>query len=97
VGVVPYVPTPELALLQRDTFAFEPPLSYDGGPDGTEVLRRTLADAPRFLRRGGTLLLELGGGQAEALHGDLARLGYEGVAVLVDDDADVRGLEATLG
>jgi release factor glutamine methyltransferase len=96
VGVVPYVPTPELALLQRDTFAFESPLSYDGGPDGTEVLRRALADAPRFLRRGGTLLLELGGGQAEALHGDLARLGYEGVAVLVDDDADVRGLEATL-
>jgi release factor glutamine methyltransferase len=46
VGVVPYVPTPALPLLQRDAFAFESPLSYDGGCDGTEILRRVLADSP---------------------------------------------------
>ena len=39
-GVVPYVPTPSLSLLQRDTFAFESALSYDGGEDGADVLRR---------------------------------------------------------
>ena len=97
VGVVPYVPTPELPLLQRDTFAFESPLAYDGGRDGTGILRRVLRDSPRFLRRGGALLLELGGGQADALAADLAGLGYVGSAVLLDDDGDVRGLEATLG
>src|SRR5207302_1592771 len=43
VGVVPYVPTRELPLLQRDTFTFETPLSYDGGPDGAGILRRVLA------------------------------------------------------
>jgi release factor glutamine methyltransferase len=96
VGVVPYVPTPALPLLQRDTLAFESPLSYDGGPDGTEILRRVLTDSPRFLRRGGALLLELGGEQADALADDLARLGYVDVTVLVDDDGDVRGIEATL-
>ncbi len=97
VGVVPYVPTPALPLLQRDTFAFESPLSYDGGRDGTEILRRVLTDSPRFLRRGGALLLELGGEQAEALGDDLARLGYVDVSVLVDEDGDARGIEATLG
>ncbi len=97
VGVLPYVPTPALPLLQRDTFAFESPLSYDGGRDGTEILRRVLADSPRFLRRGGALLLELGGEQADALDDDLARLGYVDVSVLVDEDGDVRGIEATLG
>ena len=56
-----------------------------------------LADSPRFLRRGGALLLELGGDEAEALRGDLARLGYRDVTVLVDEDGDVRGIEATLG
>jgi release factor glutamine methyltransferase len=95
VGVVPYVPTPELGLLQRDTFAFESALSYDGGRDGTEILRRVLTDSPRFLRGGGALLLELGGEQADALRSDLARLGYVDVSVLVDD-GDVRGVEATL-
>jgi release factor glutamine methyltransferase len=97
VGVVPYVPTPALALLARDTLRFESPLSYDGGQDGTEVLRRVISECPRFLRRGGALLLELGGEQADALGGDLARLGYRDAAVLVDEDGDVRGIEVTLG
>jgi release factor glutamine methyltransferase len=96
VGVVPYVPTPALPLLQRDTFAFESRLAYDGGPDGTDILRRVLTEAPRFLRPGGALLLELGGEQADLLGGDLARLSYLGVSVLLDADADVRGIEATL-
>jgi release factor glutamine methyltransferase len=97
VGVVPYVPTSALALLQRDTLAFESPLSYDGGPEGTATLRRVLAEGPRFLRPGGVVLLELGGEQADALGDDLARLGYVDVTVLVDDEGDVRGIEATRG
>jgi release factor glutamine methyltransferase len=96
VGVVPYVPTPELALLQRDTLTFESTLPYDGGADGTDVLRRVVADGPRFLRPGGALLLELGAEQPEALGADLARLGYPDVIVLRDEDGDVRGIEATL-
>ena len=96
-GVVPYVPTPALALLPRDTLSFESRLSYDGGGDGTEILRRVLADSPRLLRLGGALLLELGGEQADLLTEDLARIGYVDVTVLVDQEGDVRGIEATLG
>ena len=96
-GVVPYVPSPDLPLLQRDTFAFETPLAYDGGPDGTLLLRRAVAEGARHLRRGGALLLELGGDQADALAGDLERAGYAGLSVLTDEDGDARGIEATLG
>ena len=91
-GVVPYVPTAALGLLQRDTFRFEATLAYDGGEDGTALLRRVVADAPRFLKPGGALLLELGGDQAAALALDA----YTGVAVLKDEDGEVRGIEATL-
>jgi release factor glutamine methyltransferase len=97
VGVVPYVPRAALALLPRDTLAFEGPLSYDGGTDGTEILRRVVAESPLFLRPGGALLVELGGEQADALEDDLARCGYVEVHVLSDEDGDVRGIEATLG
>jgi len=97
VAVVPYVPTAELARLQRDTFTFESTLSYDGGADGTEILRQVVRDSPRFLRRGGALLLELGGLQGEALRDDLAGLGFGDVRVLVDEEGDVRGVEATFG
>jgi release factor glutamine methyltransferase len=96
VGVVPYVPTPELDLLQRDTFTFETALSYDGGDDGTRHLRRAIAGAPRFLADGGALLLELGADQPERLRDDLAAHGFADVAVLRDEDGDVRGVEATL-
>jgi release factor glutamine methyltransferase len=97
VAVVPYVPTPELRLLHRDTFAFEAQTAYDGGPDGTRLLRRVVAGAPRLLRRGGTLLLELGGDQPDLLAPDLAREGFTALSVLRDEDGDVRGVEATLG
>jgi release factor glutamine methyltransferase len=97
VGAVPYVPTSELSLLQRDTLTFESPLSYDGGPDGTDILRRVVGEAPHFLRAGGTLLLELGAGQPDLVRPDLDRLGYREVAVIHDEDGDVRGIEATLG
>jgi release factor glutamine methyltransferase len=93
-GVVPYVPTAELPLLQRDTFSFETPLAYDGGDDGTAVLRRVLAEAPAWLRPGGAVVLELGGRQPALLAEELARLGYAPATVLVDEEGDVRGIEA---
>jgi release factor glutamine methyltransferase len=97
VGVVPYVPTGELGLLQRDTFTFETALAYDGGADGCAFLRRAIAGASEWLRPdGGALLLELGGDEAALLAPDLAHAGFSGVAVLRDEDGDVRGVEATL-
>jgi release factor glutamine methyltransferase len=96
VAVVPYVPTPDLPLLQRDTFTFETPLAYDGGPGGTQLLQRVVADSRPFLRRGGALLLELGGRQAELLADALTSAGYTDLDVLLDEDGDVRGIEATL-
>lgn len=95
VGAVPYVPTSELPLLQRDTFTFESRLSYDGGRDGTEILRRILNEGRQFLRDGAALLLELGGEQADSLGADLARLGYVDVGTFSDEAGDVRGIEAT--
>ncbi|MBA2282462.1 MAG: HemK family protein methyltransferase [Acidimicrobiia bacterium] len=95
VGVVPYVPTAQLGSLQRDTLTFESATAYDGGPDGAGILRLAVGGSARFLRPGGALLLELGGDHAELIDTDLARHGFEDVAVLLDDDGDVRGIEAT--
>jgi release factor glutamine methyltransferase len=92
VAVVPYVPTGELPLLQRDTFTFETPLAYDGGPDGLDLLRRVVEEAPGWLRPGGSLILELGGDQASALDLDA----YGDVTVIRDDEGDVRGIEAMM-
>ncbi len=97
VAVVPYVPTPALRLLPRDTLRFEDAAHYDGGADGTDVLRRVVHESTRFLRPAGSLLLELGGEQADRLRPDLERHGYGEVETWTDEEGDLRGLRATRG
>jgi release factor glutamine methyltransferase len=62
----PYVPTGELDGLSREVRR-EPAMALDGGPDGLALLRRIVAEAPRWLAPGGTLLLEMHEGHAESL------------------------------
>ncbi len=94
VAVTPYVPTGALGLLPRDTLHFEERAHYDGGPDGTDLLRRLAAAAWPVLRPGGVLLLELGGSQDGALRPTLEALGYRDIEVWADEDGDLRGIEA---
>jgi release factor glutamine methyltransferase len=92
VAVVPYVPTCELPMLQRDTFTFEETLAYDGGPDGVDILRRVIAESPAWLRAGGTLVLELGRGQLNVIANDLQTAGFDDVQPITDEDGDLRGI-----
>ena len=90
---MPYVPTPRLPLLQRDTFTFESALAYDGGEEGLDILQRVLREAPRHLKPTGTLVLELGASQAGDLDAEISALGYRGLHEIVDDEGDLRGIE----
>lgn len=60
----PYIAEHELATLQVDVRSFEPRLALVGGADGLALIRRIVAEAPRFLDAGGVLALEVGAGQA---------------------------------
>jgi release factor glutamine methyltransferase len=93
-AVAPYVPTAERHLLPADVQRHEPVRALDGGDDGLAVVRRVVADAAALLRRGGHLLLELGGEQDVALAPELARQGFASAEPWYDDDGDLRGLRA---
>ena len=62
----PYIPTGDLPLLQREVQR-EPRLALDGGGDGLDFYRRIAADAPEHLNPGGSVYLEVGAGQADAV------------------------------
>jgi release factor glutamine methyltransferase len=66
VANVPYVPSGEVPLLPSEARDHEPLTSLDGGADGLDVLRRVAAEAPRWLRPGGHLLIETSERQAAA-------------------------------
>jgi release factor glutamine methyltransferase len=58
----PYVPTAHRDSLQREVRDFEPEVALFGGATGFEIYDRIVADAPRVLRPGGWLVMELGFG-----------------------------------
>jgi len=95
-AVVPYVPTDALRLLPRDVRDFEPRLALDGGVAGTELLVEVARRSLGWLRRGGWLLLELGGDQARPVGVLLDELGFEGTDVMDDEDGDPRAICARL-
>lgn len=72
---VPYVPTAALALLPPEAREHEPAAALDGGADGLDLLRRVASAASRWLRPGGTLLVEVGEGQVDAAGAAYARAG----------------------
>ena len=96
-GVLPYVPTDAIRLLPRDVRTFEPVGALDGGRDGTALLREAVRQAPTWLRSGGSLLLELGGDQADALTPVLAETGFRAVDVMADEEGDPRAIVALFG
>ena len=55
----PYVDAEGMAGLPREC-RHEPKMAFDGGPDGLDIVRRIIADAPRYLSEDGGLLCEVG-------------------------------------
>lgn len=87
VGNPPYVRTADLSGPSEAVARHEPRCALDGGPDGLDVTRRILSEAPARLRAGGWLLLEVGYDQGEAVRGL-----YEGAGL-----TEVRGFRDGLG
>jgi len=56
----PYVPAAQREGLQREVRDWEPHVALFAGAGGFEIYERIVADAPRVLRPGGWLVMELG-------------------------------------
>jgi len=56
----PYIPSKEIARLQREIRQYEPKSALDGDHDGLGCLRQIILGAHDFLNPGGYLLLEIG-------------------------------------
>lgn len=80
---LPYIPTDDLHSLT--VAKHEPTLALDGGPDGLTLIRRLLADAPRCLAPGGTILLEIEYRQGEAVK-EIAQAAFPNSPITVHKD-----------
>ena len=83
----PYVPTDAVALMPPEARLHEPQVALDGGIDGLDLQRRTIAGALEWLSPGGSLLVETSGIQADRSLDLMARAGLA-ARLIADDDLD---------
>lgn len=79
----PYVGDDDSALepIVRD---WEPAQALFGGADGLDAIRHIVAEAPRWLRADGWLVIEIGSGQGPNVIELMQSAGFDDVAVAVD-------------
>jgi release factor glutamine methyltransferase len=63
----PYIPLADVAGLQSEVRDHDPLIALTDGGDGLGIVRRIIYGAPRRLKDRGTLLVEMGYGQAEMI------------------------------
>ncbi|HEY3347778.1 MAG TPA: peptide chain release factor N(5)-glutamine methyltransferase [Nitrospirota bacterium] len=63
----PYIPSAEVLKLMPEVRDWEPAGALDGGPDGLDAVRRLINEAPKWLKPGGCLLVEIGFDQSDAV------------------------------
>ena len=89
----PYVAEHERERLPRNVRDYEPNVALVSGGDGLTAYRRIAADVGGCLRPGGTLLLEIGEGQADEVE---AILTHKGRLEPVARHKDLAGIERAL-
>ncbi len=80
----PYIPTADLAGLDRSVRAYEPRMALDGGADGLEFYRAISFGIASALTEGGLLCFEVGIGQAQAVREIMTQAGFTEIDVAKD-------------
>lgn len=75
VANAPYVPTAAIGAMPPEARTHEPRMSLDGGPDGLDIQRRVVAEAPAWLAPGGHVLIETSQRQARQTIGLMRSVG----------------------
>ena len=91
----PYIPTGDLPGLDVSVRDYEPWLALAGGEDGLKFYRAIAGKWSSALRLGGTLLFEVGMGQAPDVELILGMNGYENVQTFQDTRGIWRVVEGT--
>jgi release factor glutamine methyltransferase len=69
----PYISEKEFPYLAPEIVRYEPNAALLAGPRGLSLIRRIIEEAPVYLKPEGSLLMEIGAGQAEILRTELSQ------------------------
>lgn len=80
----PYIETKVIDTLMPEVRLHEPVSALDGGEDGLYFYRKIITEAPRFMRKGAYLFLEIGCAQAQKVTMFMQEAGFVQIEVLKD-------------
>lgn len=92
----PYIPSGDIAGLDVTVRDYEPHMALDGGEDGLDFYRFIASKWKSALRLGGTLIFEVGIGQAPDVEMILAQNGFEDILTTADSQGIWRVVEGTI-
>ncbi len=87
---LPYIDDKDWPYLARTIRGHEPRMAFTGGPDGLDLVRGLLEDAPRLMRPGTHILLEIGAYQGDTVS-EIARQNFP--QAHIDIKPDYAGLD----
>ena len=94
----PYISSARVNTMAPEIISFEPRAAFDGGPFGIKVLYSICNEAPKFLKRGGWLCVEVGLGQgAGMLKLVNSKRVYTTVRTVPDAAGEIRVITAQFG
>ena len=80
----PYIRSDVIPTLMDEVKDFEPMLALDGDEDGLKFYRRIIGEAPRHLKSGGAIFLEIGYDQYEDTRKLLVEAGFTDIRLVKD-------------
>ena len=80
----PYIPSAEIATLDKNVRECDPVLALDGGQDGLDFYREISRNAGARLNSGGMIFYEVGKGQALDVKKILKECGFEDIKIFKD-------------
>ena len=80
----PYIMSNDIQYLQPEIREWEPAEALDGGEDGLDYYRTIIPGAVDYLKERGSLVLEIGAGQADAVKRMAKDAGFSDMAVIRD-------------
>jgi len=85
IANLPYIPTGEIGGLDAEVSKGDPRVALDGGPDGLDLIRKLVEEAPKHMSRGGVLALEMDPRQVRPVSMSMKK-GSSFISVTVHDD-----------
>lgn len=85
----PYIPTKVIESLEAEVRLHDPFAALDGKEDGLHFYRILAKEAPKYLKQGGWLYMEIGHDQSEAVQSLLKTAGFERIRT----EKDLAGLD----